>query len=259
MRGHASGGEACRDAEGAKRETGGLRGATHRRRTASRRRTIEPDRRGAARAAARAGITECGGSDNAGQAEILHVSSTDVDAACEQPCERSYETFYWCSSGINLESDWHWFLQKRDGLSDAAGRQRVQRRREAEDEDERRAVAAAAASERRRKKPAAGRAGAKAEDASDMHRRRGARFIFGETGCERFAETDGIASTRAADATKTRALPARARRRRSATATRETEPAYARGKNKKPSREARARVWSCGIESRVSSPEQTSE
>ncbi|AHE26048.1 putative aMP-binding domain protein [Burkholderia pseudomallei NCTC 13178] len=32
-------------------------------------------------------------------------------------CERSYETFDWCSSGINLESNWHLFVQKRVGLN----------------------------------------------------------------------------------------------------------------------------------------------
>ncbi|CFB49778.1 Uncharacterised protein [Burkholderia pseudomallei] len=32
-------------------------------------------------------------------------------------CERSYETFDWCSSGINLESNWHLFVQKRAGLN----------------------------------------------------------------------------------------------------------------------------------------------
>ncbi|KVE38899.1 hypothetical protein WS69_00650 [Burkholderia sp. BDU5] len=57
-----------------------------------------------------------------------------------------------------------------------------------------------------------GERGAKAKDVSDMHRRRAAPFISRETGCERFAEINGIASTRAAGATKTRASPSRARR-----------------------------------------------
>lgn len=77
----------------------------------------------------------------------------------------------------------------------------------AEGEDERREVAAAA-SERRRKKPA-GEGRAKAEDGSDVDRRRGAPFIFRETGCERYAEINGIASTRASGATKTKASSVR--------------------------------------------------
>lgn len=41
-------------------------------------------------------------------------------------CERSYETFDWCSSGINLELNWHLFVQKRAGI-ESRGERRARR------------------------------------------------------------------------------------------------------------------------------------
>ncbi|WP_159086427.1 hypothetical protein [Burkholderia mayonis] len=92
--------------------------------------------------------------------------------------------FKWYQSGIGLALD----FAKKGWIERCGGW--ATRSAKAEGEDERREVAAAA-SERRRKKPA-GEGRAKAEDGSNVDRRRGAPFIFRETGCERCAEIKAL-------------------------------------------------------------------
>ncbi|WP_186163202.1 hypothetical protein [Burkholderia gladioli] len=54
-----------------------------------------------------AGMPASLGRNAARRSGILHVSPSQWDAACRQPCAKYYEISNWCSSGIDLELNWH--------------------------------------------------------------------------------------------------------------------------------------------------------